>query len=66
MDNDLVLTHAAVCSSLRLSYAITYASCQGLTLKGRVRLETQSTFLTTKHLYVGISRGTASELVEVV
>ena len=66
LDNDLVLTHAQVCQSLRLSYAITYASCQGLTLAGRVRLETQSGFLTTRHLYVGISRGTSSELVEVV
>ena len=66
LDNDLTLTHAQVCQSLRLSHAITYASCQGLTLPGRVRLETQSGFLTTRHLYVGASRGTASELVEVV
>jgi len=66
LDNDLVLTHAQVCQSLRLSYAITYASCQGLTLRGRLLLETQTPFLTTRHLYVGISRGTASELVEVV
>ena len=66
LDNDLVLTHAQVCQSLRLSYAITYASCQGLTLQGRVRLETQSGFLTTRHLYVGVSRGTSSELVEVI
>ena len=66
LDNDLVLTHPQVCQSLRLSYAITYASCQGLTLQGRVRLETQSNFLTTRHLYVGVSRGTSSELVEVV
>ena len=66
LDNDLTLTHTQVCQSLRLSYAITYASCQGLTLPGRVRLETQSGFLTTRHLYVGVSRGTSSELVEVV
>jgi hypothetical protein len=66
LDNDLTLTHPQVCQSLRLSYAITYASCQGLTLPGRVRLETQSGFLTTRHLYVGVSRGTSSELVEVV
>ena len=66
LDNDLTLTHHQVCQSLRLSYAITYASCQGLTLRGRVRLETQSGFLTTRHLYVGVSRGTSSELVEVV
>jgi hypothetical protein len=65
LDNDLTLTHSQVCQSLRLSYAITYASCQGLTLQGRVRLETQSGHLTTRHLYVGISRATSSDLVEV-
>jgi hypothetical protein len=65
LDNDLTLTHSQVCQSLRLSYAITYASCQGLTLKGRVRLETQSGHLTSRHLYVGISRGTRCDLVEV-
>ena len=65
LDNDLTLTHSQVCQSLRLSYAITYASCQGLTLKGRVRLEAQSRHLTTRHLYVGISRGTRCDLVEV-
>ena len=66
LDNDLVLTHSQVCQSLRLSYAITYASCQGLTLPGRVRLETQSGFLTTRHLYVGVSRATSGDLVEVM
>jgi hypothetical protein len=65
LDNDLSLTHSQVCQSLRLSYAITYASCQGLTLQGRVRLETHSGHLTTRHLYVGISRATSSDLVEV-
>ena len=66
LDNDLTLTHTQVCQSLRLAYAVTYASCQGLTLPGRVRLETQSGFLTTRHLFVGVSQGTSSELVEVV
>jgi hypothetical protein len=52
--------------SLRLPYALTYASCQALTLKGVVRLETDSKNMTLRHLYVGISRATAAELVEVL
>jgi len=50
----------------RLSYAITFASSQGLTLKGVVRLECDSKYFTMRHLYVGISRATSASLVEVV
>ena len=60
------LTRCECVKSLRLAYALTYASCQGLTLKGRVRLETDSLHMTLRHLYVGISRATAANLVEVV
>jgi hypothetical protein len=60
------LTHQQAFESLRLSYALTYASCQGLTLPGVVRLDTQSSHFTLKHLYVGLSRGTAADLVEVM
>mgnify|MGYP002809688238 CR=1 FL=1 len=45
---------------------MTYASCQGRTLAGRLRLEVDSVHMTTRHLYVGISRATAADLVEVV
>jgi hypothetical protein len=62
----LRLTHEQASRSLRLAYAITYASCQGLTLRGVVRLETQSPNFTLRHLYVGSSRATAAGLVEVV
>jgi hypothetical protein len=62
----LVLTHQQAFESLRLSYALTYASCQGLTLPGVVRLDTQSQHFTMKHLYVGLSRATAADLVEVL
>jgi hypothetical protein len=62
----LKLSHQDAVKSLRLPYALTYASCQALTLKGVVRLETVSTNMTLRHLYVGISRATAAELVEVV
>jgi hypothetical protein len=62
----LTLSHHDAVRSLRLPYALTYASCQALTLKGVVRLETDSTNMTLRHLYVGISRATAANLVEVL
>ena len=62
LTNGARLTHEQAMQSLRLSYALTYASCQGLTLKG----DTQSPNITLKHLYVGISRAIAADLVEVV
>ena len=46
------------------SHAVTYASCQGLTLHNRVRLDLESCHLTLRHLYVGASRATSSELLE--
>ena len=42
----------------------TYASCQGLTLHNRVRLDLEFCHLTLRHLYVGASRATSSELLE--
>ena len=62
----LKLSHPDAVKSLRLPYALTYASCQALTLKGVVRLSTESQNMTLRHLYVGISRATAASLVEVV
>ncbi len=66
LDTGLVLTHQHCSTSLRLCHALTFASSQGLTLRGRVRLESKSGHLTSRHLYVGISRATRSDLVEVV
>ena len=65
LNNGIKLTHEQALQSLRLSYALTYASCQGLTLPGVVRLDTRSTHFTLKHLYVGLSRAKAADLVEV-
>ena len=59
------LDRETACSCLRLSHSLTYAAVQGLTLQGRVRLETDSPELTIKHLYVGASRCTAFGLLEV-
>ena len=66
LTSGLVMTHEQAVQSLRLCYALTYASCQGLTLPGVVRLDTKSDRFTLKHLYVGLSRATAADLVEVV
>ena len=71
--NDLVklkggeeLTHDECVKCLRLSYAITYASSQGLTLPGIVRLDdTANRHFTIKHAYVGVSRCTSSALLEI-
>ena len=57
--------HQAV-RSLRLAYALTYPSTQGLTLPGIVRLDcTANRHFTWKHLYVGASRCTSHELLEI-
>jgi hypothetical protein len=62
----LKLNHSDAVRSLRLCSALTYASCQGLSLKGVVRLEVDSNNFTLKHLYIGISRAVSSSLVEVI
>jgi hypothetical protein len=60
------LTQAWAIKSLRPAWAINYAGCQGLTLRGRVRLlETDHPHFVLKHLYVGSSRATAASLLEV-
>ena len=50
---------------LRLSHALTYAACQGLSLPGVRLLQTDSPHFGWKHLYVGSSRCTSSRLLEV-
>jgi hypothetical protein len=66
LEPDIKLTHAMASRCLRLTHALTLASCQGLTLPGRVRIvETTSSHFTLKHLFVGLSRATAFNLVEI-
>ena len=61
-----VMSHAQAGRCLRLTHALTQASCQGLTLQGVVRaVETSSSRFTRRRLYVCISRATAFTLVEV-
>ena len=60
------MSHDECVKCLRLSYAITYASSQGLTLNGLVRLEdTTNRNFGLRHLYVGASRCTSSDFLEV-
>ena len=67
LDNGAQLTKEQAIRSIRLTTALTYASVQGLTLEGRVRMEcTASKFLSWRHSYVGSSRATAHHLLEVV
>jgi len=52
--------------SMRLRYAITYASAQGLTLQGLLALhDTSNEHFNWKMLYVGLSRATAKDQVVV-
>ena len=65
LDGGDSFTHAALLKHTRLCHAITYASCQGLTLEGRVFLcDTESPHFTLRH--VGTSRATSSELLSVL
>ena len=64
LDNGMRLKNQELLRATWPSHAVTYASCQGLTLHNRVRLDLESCHLTLRHLYVGASRATSSELLE--
>ena len=67
LDTGERFTHAELLRHTRLCHAITYASCQGLTLRGRVHLcDTSSPHFELRHLYVGASRATSAELLSVL
>ena len=63
LDNGMRLKNQELLRATRPSHAVTYASCQGLTLHNRVRLDLESCHLTLRHLYVGALRATSSELL---
>ena len=65
LDNGTKLGYDELHKCLRLAHCLTYASAQGLTLKGRVRLESSGVHFSLKHLYVGASRATSLDLLEV-
>ena len=61
------LSHAHAKTCLRLSYAQTYASCQGSEFDGPLRLhDTSHKFFTRKHLFVGLSRAKVASEVGLV
>jgi len=63
---DLRLTHAEVSKTMRLTYALCYASIQGRTLKDRhiLLLDTMHReYFTMRHLIVGVSRATHGQFV---
>ena len=64
LDNGTRLKNQELLRATRPSHAVTYASCQGLTLHNRVRLDLECCHLTLRHLYVGASQTTSSELLE--
>ena len=67
LDDGQSFTPAELLRSTRLCHAITYASCQGLTLRGRVWLcDADNPHFSVKHLYVGASRCTRAELLSVL
>lgn len=66
LTSGMELSHEQAVRCLRLAHALTYASVQGLTPKGVVQLETDSPNFTQKHLYVGMSRATSSDLLQVI
>ncbi len=53
-------------AKLRMTWALTYACCQGLTLAGRVRLhDCDHPRMDWRKMNVGLSRGMRSDLVEI-
>ena len=53
LDNGMRLKNQELLRATRPSHAVTYASCQGLTLHNRVRLDLESCHLTLRHLSRG-------------
>ena len=66
LSNGATLRREQVCKCTRFAHCLCYASVQGLTLPGVVRLEdTDSPLFCLRKLYVGVSRATAAGKVEV-
>ena len=66
LSNGAALTAEQAMKCCRLAHALCYASVQGLTLPGVVRMEDcDNPLFTLRHLYVGCSRATAHDLLEV-
>ena len=67
LEEGTALTYEQAKAWLRLSFAQTYASCQGSEFGGSLRLhDTAHPHFTRRHLFVGLSRARAADLVSVV
>jgi len=64
--SELEISAQEAMAKTRMTWALTYACVQGLTLRGRVRLhDCDHPRMDWRKLNVGISRGTRSDLVEI-
>ena len=66
-DSELIsLTFTQVGALLRLSYAQTYASCQGTEFDGSLRLyDTTNKHFTMRHLFVALSRSKRKDMIDI-
>ena len=64
LDNGARLGYDELHKCLRLSHCLTYASAQGLTLRGRVWLTKDGNFFGIRDLYAGTRRATSSDQLE--
>ena len=74
IDDEQIRLTCGICLSyedmkkyMRLSFAQTYASCQGTEFEGTLRLhDTGNRHFTKRHLFVGLSRGKKATEISVV
>ena len=65
LNGGISLTHEQVSEWTVLSFAQTYASCQGTEFEGTLRLhDITHKFFTNRHLFVGLSRAKSSASVD--
>ena len=66
-DSEIEVSMEFVATHMRMTHALTYASAQGATLHGTLRLlDTKHKNFKWSHLYVGLSRATSYSLVQVL
>merc|ERR1711894_759122 len=64
-DDEIILCMCHI-KAIKTAHAITFYSCQGRTLRGRVRMYVQHPKITTTHLIVGLSRAVCPSLIDCV
>ena len=66
LHNGVRLTAHQAVRSMRMAYALTFPSTQGLTIEGVCRIVTNAPHFTIRHLHVGSPKAAAHHLLEVV